>query len=279
MVICRAPIGGRRGFGFKASLGYKSIMTLRELAKECDRILEAKKFRDYPGARNGLQVTHNKAVKKVGWAVDADIDSIRKAGKEKVDFLIVHHGLFWGSSALDRKIRAKRILLAKKLGVAIYSSHLPLDAHPELGNSIGLLRALGLGESKRKPFGVAMGRAIGWKVEGGRWKLRDLVKKVALLRSNQTERVGSFAGLASRVKVIEGGPKICRKIGIVTGGFGDLDQVVKAGLDTLITGEVDYPTEVKAKELGINLILGGHRETEVFGVRALDAYVSGGIKC
>jgi putative NIF3 family GTP cyclohydrolase 1 type 2 len=55
----------------------------------------------------------------------------------------------------------------------------------------------------------------------------------------------------------------------VTGGFGDLDQVVKAGLDTLITGEVDYPTEVKAKELGINLILGGHRETEVFGVKAL----------
>jgi putative NIF3 family GTP cyclohydrolase 1 type 2 len=75
--------------------------------------------------------------------------------------------------------------------------------------------------------------------------------------------------LASRVKVIEAGPKVCRKIGIVTGGFGDLDQVVKAGLDTLITGEVDYPTEVKARELGINLILGGHRETEVFGVRVL----------
>jgi putative NIF3 family GTP cyclohydrolase 1 type 2 len=55
----------------------------------------------------------------------------------------------------------------------------------------------------------------------------------------------------------------------VTGGFGDLDQVVRAGVDTLITGEVDYPTEVKAKELGINVILGGHRETEVFGVRNL----------
>jgi len=68
------------------------------------------------------------------------------------------------------------------------------------------------------------------------------------------------------------GPKVCRKIGIVTGGFGDLDQVVKAGLDTLITGEADYPTEVKAKELGINLILGGHGETEVFGVRKLQEY-------
>ena len=105
-----------------------------ELAKECDRMLEAKKFRDYPGAKNGLQVTHNKLVKKVGWAVDADIESIRKAGKERVDFLIVHHGIFWGNSALDRKIRAKRIREAKRLGVAIYSSHLPLDAHPELGN-------------------------------------------------------------------------------------------------------------------------------------------------
>ena len=232
-------------------------MTPLTLANKCDRILESKKFRDYPGARNGLQVSHNKPVKKVGWAVDADIESIRKAGKERVDFLIVHHGLFWGSSALDRKIRQKRIGLAKKLGVAIYSSHLPLDAHQELGNSIGLLRALGLGDSKRKQFGIAMGKAIGWKVEGGRWKLRDMVN-----------RMGRVTG--RKAVVLGHGPKICRRIGIVTGGFGDLDQVAKAGLDTLITGEADYPTEVKAKELGINLILGGHRETEVFGVRLLD---------
>ena len=226
------------------------------LARECDQILKTKTFRDYPGARNGLQVTHGRQVKKIGWAVDADLESIRKAGKERVDFLMVHHGLFWGSSALDRKIRIKRIREAKRLGVAIYSSHLPLDAHPELGNSIGLLRALGLGDSKRKPFGLAMGRAIGWKVKGGRWKLRDMVN-----------RMGRVTG--RKAVVLGRGPKVCRKIGIVTGGFGDLDQVVKAGLDTLITGEVDYPTEVKAKELGINLILGGHRETEVFGVRAL----------
>jgi putative NIF3 family GTP cyclohydrolase 1 type 2 len=106
--------------------------------------------------------------------------------------------------------------------------------------------------------------------------LRDLVRRLALLRSDHAGRVGSFAGLessfeglASQVKVVEAGPKICRRIGIVTGAFGDLDQVLKAGIDTLITGEVDYPTEVKAKELGINLILGGHRETEVFGVREL----------
>ena len=286
-------------------------MRPRELAQECDRMLESKKFRDYPGAKNGLQVTHNKRVKKVGWAVDADIESIRKAGKEKVDFLIVHHGIFWGSSALDRKLRAERIRLAKRLGVAIYSSHLPLDAHPELGNSIGLLRALGLGDSRRKQFGVAMGRAIGWKVallrsrprrsRGGSFegsegiRIEDLVKRVALLRSRpQRSRGESFEGLGGirisdlgfrirdlrsndgqkvrrweGVKVIEAGPKICRKIAIVTGGFGDLDQVVKAGLDTLITGEADYPTEVKAKELGINLILGGHRETEVFGPEAL----------
>jgi putative NIF3 family GTP cyclohydrolase 1 type 2 len=98
-----------------------------------------------------------------------------------------------------------------------------------------------------------MGRAIGWKVQGGKWKLRDLANRL----SRATGRKAVVLGC---------GPKVCRKIGIVTGGFGDLDQVVKAGLDTLITGEADYPTEVKAKELGINLILGGHRETEVFGV-------------
>ena len=152
-----------------------------------------------------------------------------------------------------------------------------------------------MGDSKRKQFGIAMGRAIGWKVEGGRWRLRDLVKKVALLRCEPRQSRGSsFEGLGGirisdlgfrirnlrrsecekvrgweAVKVIEAGPKICRRIGIVTGAFGDLDQVVRAGIDTLITGEADYPTEVKAKELGINLILGGHRETEVFGARRL----------
>jgi len=230
------------------------------LARECDHILKTKSFRDYPGAKNGLQVSHGRTVKKVGWAVDADLESIQKAGKEKVDFLMVHHGLFWGSSALDRKIQAKRIREAKRLGIAIYSSHLPLDAHPELGNSIGLLKALGLSDSRRKPFGVAMGRAIGWKVEGGRWKLRDLVNRM-------TRVTGRKALVLSR------GPKVCQRIGIVTGGFGDLDQVVRAGLDTLITGEADYPTEVKARELGINLILGGHRETEVFGVRNLAARI------
>jgi dinuclear metal center YbgI/SA1388 family protein len=236
--------------------GYEGGMKAKELAKECDRILETKKFRDYPGAKNGLQVTHNKLVKKVGWAVDADIESIRKARKERVDFLIVHHGLFWGSSALDRKIRVKRIREAKRLGVAIYSSHLPLDAHPELGNSIGLLKALRLEKGRRKRFGKAMGREIGFMVEGRRESLIQLANKM----SQATGR---------KAVVLGRGPKVCRKIGIVTGGFGDLDQVVKAGLDTLITGEADYPTEVKAKELGINLILGGHRETEVFGVREL----------
>ena len=240
-------------------------MTPRELAKKCDLILEAKKFRDYTGAKNGLQVSHNRIVEKIGWAVDADIESIQKAGKEKVDFLIVHHGIFWGSSALDRKMRAGRIRLAKRLGVAIYSSHLPLDAHPELGNSIGLLKALGLGDARRKPFGLAMGRAIGWKVEGVKIRISDLGFRIRDLRRNEGEKVRRWDG----VKVIEAGPKICRRIGIVTGGFGDLDQVVKARLDTLITGEADYPTEVKAKELGINLILGGHCETEVFGVIGL----------
>jgi len=231
-------------------------MKVKELVKECDRILQAKKFLDYPGAKNGLQVSHNRIVKKIGWAVDADLESIRKAGKEKVDFLIVHHGVFWGSSVLDRKIRGKRIQEAKRLGVAIYSSHLPLDAHIELGNSIGLLRALGLEKWKRKRFGRAMGREIGYKVQGGRLRLRDLINRMSRLTGRKAVVLGH-------------GPKVCQRIGIVTGGFGDLDQVVKAGVDTLITGEADYPTEVKAGELGINLILGGHRATEVFGAREL----------
>jgi dinuclear metal center YbgI/SA1388 family protein len=259
-------------------LGYKSFVNPRELARIADRILQTKKFKDYPGARNGLQVGHGRTVKKIGWAVDADLASIRRAGKAGVNFLVVHHGIFWGDSALDRKIRARRVREAKRLGVAIYSSHLPLDAHPEIGNSTGLLHALGLANARRRPFGKALGRGIGWKVESGTWIRSVLVKRcrtlgggtVALLRSRPRRSRGeSFEGVGGRVKVIEGGPRICRKIGIVTGGFGDLDQVQQAGLDTLVTGEADYPAEVKAKELGINLILAGHRETETFGARSL----------
>jgi len=231
-------------------------MTASELARICDRILETKKFRDYPGARNGLQVSHGRPVKKIGWAVDADLASIRRAGKQRVDFLVVHHGIFWGDSALDRKIRARRIREAKRLGVAIYSSHLPLDAHPELGNSIGLLRVLGLEGWKRKRFGQGMGKEIGFMVQG-----RGIRREVLLRRCRAIS--------AAKVKMIGAGPTVCKKIGLVTGGFGDLDQVVKAGLDTLVTGEADYPTEVKARELGINLILAGHYETETFGVQAL----------
>jgi putative NIF3 family GTP cyclohydrolase 1 type 2 len=124
------------------------------------------------------------------------------------------------------------------------------------GNTINLLRAVGLEKWKRKRFGRAMGREIGYRVQGGRLRMRDLANRM----SRVTGRKAVVLGRGSR---------ICRRIGIVTGGFGDLDQVVKDRLDTLITGEVDYPTEVKAKELGINLILGGHRETEVFGVKEL----------
>ena len=150
-------------------------------------------------------------------------------------------------------------------------------------------------------YKVALLRSQPRRIRGGSFegsegiRIEDLVKRVALLRSQPRRiRGGSFEGLGGirisdlgfwirdlrsnegeklrrweGVKVIGAGPKICRRIGIVTGGFGDLDQVVRAGLDTLITGEADYPTEVKARELGINLILGGHKETEIFGVRGL----------
>jgi len=259
----------------------RKIMIPKELARVADRILQTKKFRDYPGAKNGLQVTHRNHVKKIGWAVDADLESIRRAGKKKVDFLVVHHGIFWGDSALDRKIRAKRIREAKRLGVAIYSSHLPLDAHPEIGNSTGLVRALGLMKFKRTPFGKAMGRTIGWKVEGGKIRISDLGLRIADLKWRGGGKVRRGEGVkgawprrsaalqSGGFRVVSAGPGICRKIGIVTGGFGDLDRVAKAGLDTLVTGEADYPTEVKARELGINLILAGHYETETFGVQAL----------
>ena len=112
-----------------------------------------------------------------------------------------------------------------------------------------------------------MGREIGWRVEGGRWRRSELVGRCKSLKVAWPRRSAALQN--GGVRVIPAGSVVCRKIGLVTGGFGDLDQVKKAGLDTLVTGEADYPTEVKARELGINLILAGHYQTETFGAQGL----------
>lgn len=214
---------------------------------------------DYERAVNGLQVENRGAVSKIAATVDASLATVRMAIAAKADLLIVHHGLFWGPSHPWTGKRYELLRLLLDNDVALYSSHLPLDAHPKLGNNAQLCRALGL--KSTKPFFFDHEQFIG------------LRSNTRLPRNELAARLQRATG--AKPLVIPAGPGVCKKIGIVTGGAGgDLARAAKEGVDTFITGEGPHWTYALAEELGINVLYGGHYATETFGVKALAEHLS-----
>jgi putative NIF3 family GTP cyclohydrolase 1 type 2 len=121
-----------------------SKVSLKAIVSHCDDLLETTEVQDYDGAVNGLQVENSAKVTRIAAAVDASLATIRMAVERDADLLIVHHGLFWGPT---HPWTGKRYELLRELleaDMAVYSSHLPLDAHPKLGNNALLCAALGL---------------------------------------------------------------------------------------------------------------------------------------
>lgn len=233
--------------------------SLRAIVQYCDRILRTNEIGDYPGAANGLQVENQGSVTRIAAAVDASLATVKLAIRAKADLLIVHHGLFWTSSHpwIGKKYELLRLLVENNL--AIYSSHLPLDAHPKLGNNAQLCAALGL--KNPKPFFPSHGSPIGLKA-------RQKISRTEL--ATRLHRA-----LGTKPLLIPGGKDTCETIGIVTGGAGDaLKQAASEGVDTFITGEGQHWTYALAEELGINVFHGGHYATETFGVKALAAVLS-----
>jgi putative NIF3 family GTP cyclohydrolase 1 type 2 len=143
--------------------------------------------------------------------------------------------------------------------LAIYSSHLPLDAHPRLGNNAQLCKALGLRSART--FFESHGQAIG------------LLSNQSVARSELAARLAKI--LDAHPLLIPAGPEVCRRIGVVTGGAGaELRQAADEGIDTFITGEGPHWTYALAEELEVNVFYGGHYATETFGVKALAAELS-----
>src|SRR5450631_2987085 len=134
--------------------------TLADLVSYCDRRTRRAAFKDAPGAFNGLQVANNGRVTRIGAAVDAGLGPFQQAVAAGVDFLIVHHGMYWDMPRPLTGPVYDRVATLVRGNCALYSSHLPLDAHPELGNNALLARQLGLTPSQ--PFLVRDGEAIGW---------------------------------------------------------------------------------------------------------------------
>lgn len=229
-------------------------MQLAELSAYLDEYLRIREVPDYPAALNGVQVEHRGEINQVAVAVDAARATIEAAIREGADLLLVHHGLFWDGNQPITGRRYERLRLLLSHNIAVYGAHLPLDVHPEVGNNAVLARSLGIeiegsfGDYKGYPIGV--------------WGTLETRREALCARLDEL--------LGSRVRVIAGGPEQVRRVGVITGGAGDMVRAAQAaGLDAFITGEGAHHHFFDAEEGGINLYFGGHYATEVWGVRAL----------
>ena len=235
-------------------------MELTELVSYLDGYLRVAAVPDAPHAVNGLQVANRGTVSRVAVAVDLCEATVRLAAEQGADLLLVHHGLFWGGlqPLTGRAYRRVASLFAND--IALYSAHLPLDLHPEVGNNAVLARQLGV--SPRGEFGEEYGVPI------GRWGEVD-VPRDALER-----QLAALMGQAPRLMAF--GPERVRRVGVVTGAAGTMiAQAAAAGLDTFVTGEGPHHTFFDAEELQVNVFYAGHYATETVGVKALAEHLHG----
>jgi len=234
-------------------------VALSALVNYCDRLLRTADVQDYDGAANGLQVANRGTVTRIAATVDASLATVRMAVEADADLLIVHHGLFWSASHPWTGQRHELLRLLIEHDLAVYSSHLPLDAHPKLGNNARLCAALGL--RRLRPFFFEKGQFLGFQTA------------TDITRAELAKRLHSALG--AQPILLPGGGEVCRRIGVVTGGAGSqLKLAAKEGVDTFITGEGPHWTYALAEELGLNVFYGGHYATETFGVKALAADLS-----
>jgi dinuclear metal center YbgI/SA1388 family protein len=235
------------------------MISLSDIVSYTDEFLRIREVGDWDNALNGLQIENSGRVTRLGAAVDVSTRVLSEAAKRNVDLLIVHHGLFWPGLQPVRSALRRQLQLAFENDIALYSAHLPLDIHPKVGNNAELVAALGL--KSAQPFLEEKGQPVGLKVQVSIPR-NDLVRKLR-------------KALGGPVKVFSFGPRQTCTIGVVTGGAGsEIYRVAQENIDTFITGEAPHWAAVAAQELGMNLLLGGHYATEVFGVKALAAHLS-----
>jgi dinuclear metal center YbgI/SA1388 family protein len=235
------------------------MVSLAEIVNYTNDFLRVREVGDWDNALNGLQVENLGGVTKIGAAVDASTRTFESAAKQNVDLLIVHHGLFWpGLQSVTGALR-RQLKLAFENNIALYSAHLPLDLHSQVGNNAQLAAALGL--KSNQPFFEEKGQMIGIRA------------RTSLSREELDRKLRK--ALSGPVKVFMFGPEKTGTVGIITGGAGsEIYRIAREGIDTFITGEAPHWAAVAADELGMNLLLGGHYATEVFGVKALATHLS-----
>ena len=235
-----------------------------ELARYADELLETEKTPDYPAALNGLQLENHSEIKGVVSAVDFSTRAIEGTVKAGANLLIVHHGMFWNGFDPIRGPAYRRLRLLIENDIAVYSSHLPLDRHPSLGNNVLLAKQLGL-----KPSGsFAKYGEIFVGVSG-----ENDVETATLV-----DRARKFAGTyGGDVRVTPLSPRQRTKRWAMCTGAGassdTLKEAARMKIDTLIVGEGPHHTAVQAEENELTIIYAGHYATETLGVRALGEHL------
>lgn len=225
-----------------------------------DEYLKLKAFA-HDDSLNGLQVSGAEEVTRVALAVDARLSAFEAAAEWGAQLLIVHHGLFWGQAyALTGPNYARfRVLFTHNLGV--YGVHLPLDAHPVVGNNAELVRLLGLSEPH--PFGTYHDYTIG--MAGTLPEPTPLVEVAS--------RLGAALG-EMPIRLIDAGRPV-QRVACISGGAAMMAwQALEGGYDTYVTGELSHSHLPMLEEMGINVIFAGHYLTETLGVKALGRHVA-----
>ena len=232
-----------------------------QLLTAFDALLQPERFRDY--GPNGLQVEGAPVVRKIVSGVTASRALIEAAIAAGADTLFVHHGLFWRGQ--DGRVtgwmkQRLSLLLAHEINLIAY--HLPLDAHPELGNNAQLGQRLGLRALSR--FGEQDLGCLGERVDGGAHA--DAAALAAHVR----------AALGRATVHIEGEPgRPLRRIAWCTGGAqGYFEAAIAAGADAFITGEISEPQAHYARESGVAFIACGHHASERYGAPAVAGHVA-----
>jgi dinuclear metal center YbgI/SA1388 family protein len=237
-------------------------MTLRaiELAQRLNRLLRVDGHPDYPMALNGLQLDHRGPLRRIAAAVDVSLRSIQGAVDGGANFLLVHHGLFWGGAQPIVGGAFARLRMLFDHDVAVYSAHLPLDSHPELGNNALFARELELTPSRT--FATYQGVPVG--LSGDTDTPTDVILSLADAFARRHHGT-------ARSSVIPPDHRT-RRWAICTGAGASTETLreAEAGrIDTLITGEGPHHTAVEAPERGIVVIYAGHYATETLGVAAV----------
>jgi dinuclear metal center YbgI/SA1388 family protein len=238
--------------------------TLSIIAAHLDELLRTREIPDYPSALNGVQLENRGEIVKVAAAVDFSRRVVEQTIAAGANLLLVHHGMFWGGLRPITGQFYDRIAPLVRHDIAVYASHLPLDAHPDLGNNVLLARELRL-EPQR---GFARYQTIDVGVQG----VAEVPTEALIERARAVARRHKGDVIATLLA----NSRTTKRWAICTGAGADTNTIreaLDAGIDTLIVGEGPHHTAVEAADVGLAILYVGHYATETFGVRALAGHL------